>query len=133
MKELDIQVGDRVTYENYEGNLVIVLICNNAGITEMKEILKTRKLIKIERQKYEVIEENKELLTEEEKEFLKLMMNFRTDKLKYVKKAKDYKGEEELMIGGNNDQYTINFIPTKKFKNLEFNKVYYLKELGLEE
>ena len=126
---MDIQVGDRITFINSEGNNVIAIINNNAEIQEMKEILKTRKLVKIERPKYEVIEEKKELLTDEEKEFLK----------SYIKFVESFKNEKVIEINKNGNwlvltlktgieyQVEVGF----KYENIPYYKIA-LKELGLE-
>ncbi len=127
MQELDIQVGDRVTFENYEGILVTMLICKDTDITIMKETLETRKLIKIERQKYETIEEKKELLTEEEKEFLRCMIKFyKITKIKFD-------GEDIDLYEENRAVNCLSYPENFKFKNIETGVYYTLSELGLEE
>ncbi len=64
---MDIRVGDRVTYiyDNEERQRII----SNKG--ERDYYSENTKIIKIERPHYEVVEEKKELLTEEEKKYLK--------------------------------------------------------------
>lgn len=63
---MDIQVGDRITYKNGH----VELIQNNENLKDRIENC-TIEVVKIERPKYEIVEEKEELLTEEEKEFLK--------------------------------------------------------------
>lgn len=65
-KEIDIQVGDRVTFKN---RLEIIIYANN-----MKDGWKKEEIIKVERigqNDWYIVEEKKELLTDEEREFLK--------------------------------------------------------------
>lgn len=67
----EIEVGDRVTYRNkITGEIRQSIKLNSIEFTTNEEILK------IERPKYEVVEEKKELLTEEEREFLKDMCKY---------------------------------------------------------
>lgn len=93
------------------------------------EIYTAIKILKIERTKYEVIEEKKELLTEEEKEFLK----------SYIKIIEKLNNGDILSI---RKQSTWIIIKLKtgleyqaeigvRFKEIEDCKVYTLKELGL--
>lgn len=82
--------------------------------------------MKIERQNYEVIEEHKELLTEEEKEFLKMISKIRIDGISHIKRRNG-----ELDITGNT-RSIVNYIPTNKFKGLNEDEKYTLEELGLE-
>ena len=88
---------------------------------------KTIEILKIERPKYEVVEEKKELLTEEEKEFLRIFNKIEKNKIKEV----GISNSGNLCITDN--RIFTNFIDTDKFQNLEKNKSYTLKELGLEE
>jgi len=73
---LDIQVGDRVTYlDSYKTKRITII-----KDAEMVETFKIDtglyiEILKIERPQYEVIEEKKELLTEEEREFLEELID----------------------------------------------------------
>ena len=127
---MDIQVGDRVTYKHdvMEVETTEVIYDLARISTLLFEIEKgNMKILKIERPKYEVVEEKKELLTEEEKEFLRQFNKIEKNKIKEV----------EMNSLGNlcieNNRTFKNFIHTDKFQNLEKNKRYTLKELGLEE
>lgn len=120
---MDIQVGDRVTYENLEGNIVSTLIYNNVDTKTIKEVIGKRRLLKIERPKYELIEEKKELLTEEEKEFLRSYI-----KLLNIKNI-EYIEEElnELYIHTKDTFYRFDIDST--FLKMEISKHYTLEEL----
>lgn len=122
---MDIQVGDRVTYKNLEEKIVTTLIGSSVDIGSMKEILETRELLKIERPKYELVEEHKKLLTEEEKEFLKMISKIRIDGISHIRKRNG-----EISITGTTKSI-VNYIPTNKFKGLNEDEAYTLKELGL--
>ena len=125
---MDIQVGDRVywKYINEEENFIYINIvtsisdkdCINQG---------DRIILKIERPHYEVIEEKKELLTEEEKEFLK-------DMCKYYNIIKIYFCEDSIDFYDNDCIVNCPDYPHNiKFKNVEKHRYYTLEELGLEE
>ncbi len=126
----NIEVGDRVTYRckneakiNYQ-----IIVDSDAQIEDFKQ-QKDLEILKIERPKYEVIEEKKELLTKEEKEFLKVY--FKLTDLEYDS------------IKRNNDNlylYLKDSIVFMKielndscFHKLKENTLYTLQELGLEE
>lgn len=85
-------------------------------------------ILKIERPQYETIEEKKELLTKEEKEFLKDMIRWYSDVSKIIFIGRDVDiYEEEHII--NCPEYPNSL----EFKNVEERKEYTLSELGLEE
>ena len=122
---MDIQVGDRVTYKIRE--IVFTEIINNLswGVKLKNDAM--YEILKIERPKYEVVEEKKELLTEEEREFLK-------DICKYYDVSKIQLGISSLYFYTNTDYLIINVVIPEKlqFENIKRNKQYTLKELGLE-
>ena len=129
---MDIQVGDKITYKGVYGAERQVIMTNLDVIDDYKGI----DIIKIERPKYEVVEEKKELLTEEEKEFLRQALkfgNYGSDTgngtIKFIVKSGYF---IELYY----EDWTCNTIYIDKklyFKNLEQEEPYTLKELGLEE
>lgn len=134
---MDIQVGDRVTYKYLNTNKGEIFISTVEDIGEVqnykqmssnKTEISSIEILKIERPKYEVIEEKKELLTEEEKEYLKQYTKFNDINYK------------ELRI----NIFCIKFIngissitcyinTENKFKNIKLGKIYKKDELGLEE
>ena len=126
-EKLDIQVGDRVTFKYLDNNEIHKQIITYEGF--IKDLINTAyyKILKIERPKYEVVEEKKELLTEEEREFLK-------DICKYYDIAKIQFGIN-LYFFTNEDCMIVNIKIPKNlhFENIEENRKYSLKELGLEE
>ena len=125
---MDIQVGDRVTYK-YKDKIYIKIILDEYELSVLKD--DDREILKIERPKYKVVEEKKDLLTEEEKEFLKYYIKIRKEKITHII-LNCYRNEKELILVPEDDDYS-NYIPTEKFLNLEADKKYSLKELGLEE
>ena len=124
--------GDRVTYENSMGNVRQVVIKDEEQkIKYINNIDTYKNILEIERPKYEVVKEKKELLNDNEREFLK-------DICKYYNNATEiefFKGY--LLMFETNDKTTIimnlNYPENMKFKNVKKGKTYKLKELGLEE
>ncbi len=137
---MDIQVGDRVTYKSinepsYQARYKI--IADENDILKVHNCIKEEqiKILKIERPKYEVVEEKKELLTEEEKEYLSSIINtinkYSGKNIKNLMVSK-YTYHDELSFS--TDLSVVAEITVQKnFYNLESNKLYTLKELGLEE
>ena len=140
---MDIQVGDRVTYkyETEQGIRVSIIssleeaqdyknMANSSGEYDSIEI------IKIERPKYEVVEEKKELLTEEEKEFLEQVLKFGNYKEETTNGTVKFIEKKGYYIYLYYDEWACNTVYFDKnlyFRNLIEDKKYTLKELGLEE
>ncbi len=80
---MNIQIGDRITYKSANDEERQVIMTNLEQIDRYKD---SGLIIKIERQKYEVVEEKKELLTEEEREFLKQYIKMSPLNINYIKK-----------------------------------------------
>lgn len=129
---MKIEVGDRVTYK--DGYVGIVL--DNEEIN-YQTVVRDREIIKVERigqNGWEVVEEKKELLTEEEREFLK-------QTLRFGNYGKDTGNGEILFIQKYGyflrfyyDEWACNTIYFDKmecFKMLEEEKKYTLKELRI--
>ena len=137
---MDIQVGDKITYKylNNNDNKIYTSIIEDIGdLKTYERMIESRieigsiEILKIERPKYEVVEERKELLTEEEREFLKqyikIIESLNNGQVTSIRKQSSWiilKLKTEL-------EYQADIGP--KFKNLEDCKTYTLKELGLEE
>ena len=127
---MDIQVGDRIIYKHM-GEMKTSLITDDEDIENIQEDIKNNsiEIIKIERPKYEVVEEKKELLTEE-KEFLKL----------YIKLIKSLNNGQLISIRKQSGWIILELKTGleyqadigSKFKNIEDCKKYNLSELGLE-
>ena len=88
-------------------------------------------ILKIERPKYEVIEEKKELLTEEEREFLRLYIKYLNMQGKDVLIGIRKMGSEIWFLISECSGYIYKH-NSQAFKGLELNRKYTLKELGLE-
>ena len=142
MKELDLQLGDRITYyykDNTDNSLLHKVVINNDNELSMYQYMiefETIFIIKIERPKYEVVaewKEKKDLLTEEEKEFLKDMCKYYDiGKIAFDIdfnhiKIYDTNNKDDCMLA------CIDYPKSTKFKNIEKYKYYTLKELGLED
>ncbi len=116
--------GDRVIYR-VSGETIETLVADNEDVNNIQE--NRLEILKIERPKYEIVEEKKELLTEQEKEFLKIYMQVFGFKITELEKENN-----RLFIWDMGSNYVIE-IDESVFKNLEEEKSYTLKELGLEE
>lgn len=145
MNNLDIQVGDRVTHEiegvktMVENNVCIMRTVKEkrtALVTMDQVIIKDEtQILKIERIGkngwYTVYdkEEKKELLTEEERDFLEKFVKFSNNYINYIIRVEHtiifhtdchYHREEKIEVNNN------------FFNKLENNRKYTLSELGLE-
>ena len=102
----------------------------------IKELKQTSEILKIERQKYEVVEEKKNLLTDEEREYLNNVIKPFRNKVKWIYKIKyDTKKLEYISII-TYDEETIRFPCFEAgtmYKGLDTRRPHKLKELGLEE
>ena len=146
---MNIQVGDKITGKWLDNNQIVTELINsmetlNLVIGNIRN--KNIEILKIERPVYEevdsdgihieeneVIYERKELLTEEERYFLKLYIKLNTDfqeeKINYIYIISD----NFLHFNyGQNYDYEIE-ICKDMFSNLSKEKIYTLSELGLEE
>ena len=124
-KEERIQVGDKITYKNSMGNIRQVIIKDEEQkIKYLNNTNAYSKILKIERTTYEVVEENKELFTDEEREFLK-------DICKYYNIIEIEFGSTSIYFF-DVDQNVVNnfdYPQNMKIENVERNKFYTLKEL----
>ena len=135
---MDIKVGDLVTYKS-SGEIRIASIIDDKDIDNIQEDIKNKniEILKIERPHYEVVEEKKELLTKEEKEFLKQVLKFMDIKILYISIDKQVvSNRKKIHFSQNEDGSGLGYwyyIKNSYFNRLEDNKVYTLQELGLEE
>ena len=138
---MDIQAGDLVTCKYKDGTVIKEVAIDEDDVIRLEQ----KTVVKIERPVYEevdsdcihieeneVIYERKELLTEEERYFLKLYIKLNTDfqeeKINYI-----YITDNFLHFNyGKNYDYEIE-ICKDMFSNLSKEKIYTLSELGLEE
>lgn len=125
---MDIEVGDRVTLN--DGQISIMEDKNDIENLEITlNTIKEAKILKIERPKYELIEEKKELLTKEEKEFLKsyikIIENLNNGKVETI-----YRSECWVVLNLETKlAYNIEVGP--KFGNMQQDTNYTLEKLGL--
>ena len=134
---MDIQVGDRVTYR-VSDEIIETLVADNEDVKNIQEDIQENRLeiLKIERSKYEIVEEKKELLTEEEKADLKDIIEnvnkYSRMKVNIISFRETNNGR--LVINCfNNDYCMFEMVVYEKFKNLNKLEKYTLEELGLEE
>ena len=121
---MDIQVGDKVTYKyKYDNEKIEEIMIDMDYVENLKEDVDIE-ILKIERPSYEVVEEKKELLTDEERDFLKGFINIKSDKILYIQRR-----NTSIVIVG---KQWADSVLTNKFQNLEKGKQYTLKDLGLE-
>ncbi len=127
MENIDLQVGDMITYEIVEDNVFKVLkriIVDEYDIAVIK--INNYRILKIERPKYEVIKEKKELLTEEEKEFLHdILKHYEITYIRFDSYVKAFKEGGYVAV-------STDYPRDLKFEGIERYKDYTLKELGLE-
>lgn len=139
MQDLDIQVGDRVTYITKVSKIVQRKeYCNIGIVNEKRKAIITTDLDNIEKDNilkierigqngwYTVYEKDKELLTEKEREFLKQYIKFSNTVINGIKK-------DDSILNFMQYDEEINYISLiDDFEGLENHRLYYLKDLGLE-
>lgn len=116
---MNIEVGDKVTYDNG----YVEIICEDDDIN-YQTVVKNRKIVKVERPKWEVVEEKKELLTEEEREFLKIHTKFnkiKYDKIRFCTDCVEFWSDISI----------TSYHTKNKFKNIELGRFYGKKELRI--
>lgn len=130
----NIEIGDKVTYKYLDTNKQFTMIVvTDSDINDLNTMKKEDliQILKIERPKYEVIEEYKEdLLTEVEKDLLKAYI-----KLIESLNNGDIIGIERLgawLIIKLKTQLEYQVEVGPRFKNLEDSKLYTLRELEVE-
>lgn len=132
---MNIQVGDRVTYKylNTEDKReCIAVIQDIVELEDYKRMIENKselcsiEILKIERPKWEVVEEKKELLTEEEREFLKFFIkHFEVESFRFNDNDIDVKSFEDTYI------CCPDYPKNMKFEGVEKYKKYDLKELRI--
>lgn len=138
---MDIQVGDKVTHKSVEEpdeEAREYIIKDEHQLADIIScVIKNEiEILKIERPKYELIEEKKELLTDAEKGFLKQALEFGNYKEETTNGIIKFLIKDGCYIKLYYSDYACNAIYFDKklyFKNLEEDKKYTLKELELEE
>lgn len=140
---IDIQVGDRVTYEEAFGLMLQELITESNKAYYIKEF----EIIKIERIGqngwYTVYEKQADILDEKEKEYLgNLLRPFKKD-IKYIIKKKSFNGDITnlkriyfltIYMHESSKNFSLPYFTDKNmYKDMKIDRNYTLKELGLEE
>lgn len=156
MKDLDIQVGDRITYiekfktigayKGYESGFDVKEVERQIVEIVMRSDKQYRDILKVERIGqngwYTVYEKEAEILDEVEKEYLSAVIKPFKDKVKFIEK-----GKYASLLNSSENQYEFIFIRMKgndedidfpkfkkdtMYKGMKLFKKYTLKELGLE-
>lgn len=136
---MDIQVGDKITYM-YEEDCVQKVICQMVTDTTDITILKNKEenkeieIIKNERigsNSWYIVYEKKELLTEEERKFLKKIIESYNRMFKTKIRKIYYYSEKKLILINEIKEYEIEV--ENSFRKLDIGAYYALSELGLEE
>ena len=123
---MDIQVGDRVMFKSVKSKEIITVIVTSAAFGDELLDKDYAEILKIERPKYEVIKEKKELLTDEEEEFLK-------DICKYYNITGIYFDGYAVRLYENcKTVFIFDYSKNLEFKKVKTQYVYTLEELGLE-
>ena len=133
---MKIEVGDKLTGKWLDNNQIIEeMAVSNDFLQKLYKNIENNKveILKIERPNWEVVEEKKELLTEEEREFLKLALKYVNKRAKYIFKNiyGIYLTNEPLDQDGTYRSIFIDYLSGKFFVGLEENKEYSLKELRI--
>lgn len=135
-------IGTKVTFEN--GEFFIKTSMDRfendnkmffMGELEQLESSLLGKIIKVEEPEYKTVYENKEILDEAEKRYLRGVIRPFKDKVKYIKKC-NFSDTENIKIGIKKNSYIweIRLPPFEKdmmYKNMEDDKQYTLEELGI--
>ena len=125
---MKIEVGDRVTYKNNTGHIVTTLITESwqARSHEQRRRNVDYKVERIGQNGWEVVEEKKELLTDEEREFLKFFIkHFEVESFSFNDNDIDVKSFEDTYI------CCPDYPKNMKFEGVEKYKKYDLKELRI--
>lgn len=120
---MNVEVGDRVTYKHKnEKGKITTIVDTNCEVDYLRR--EDIKILKVERPNWTVVEEKKNLLTEEEREFLKQFIKFNS-KTNIQQIERDIKVIylEEIKNSG------FGFHYDSGFNGLEINKIYTLSEL----
>lgn len=130
MKNFDIQVGDRITFI-YKNEKKVELAGSSQLINQVKKAVEILKIERIGSNGWYTVyekEEKKELLTEEEREFLSCMCIY------YDIEFIIFNSEGMNIYGKHENRFVSIYSPKNlKFNNVERYKEYSLSELGLEE
>lgn len=125
---MKIEVGDKLTGKWLDNNQIIEeMAVSNDFLQKLYKNIENNKveILKIERPNWEVVEEKKELLTEEERAFLKVCVKTDND-IYYVQKNK----ERLFLINKEKTKNVFTINNGNMFKTLE-QKTYTLKELRI--
>ena len=143
----DLKDGDIVTYRNGDKRTVIAgnLINSNGYISkklnqytnELKDTVigESLNIIKVERPvKYEIVFEREEILDEIEKRYLTEVIRPFRKRIQFIQKKKEITEINPYIriVCEDNDKLVFPYITdNSKYKGMEVNKKYTLKELGL--
>lgn len=125
---MDIQVGDRVTYQVKDSIKDICIVGDTIELNSIIENIEKGEfeILKIERLKYEIIEKKKELLIEKERKFLKQFIDFSDYIIDTISKSKH-------RVNFYSDKSLVETIEIKEgcMNKLNYGKKYTISELRI--
>ena len=132
MKNIPLVVGNRVTFKlKRTGSIHTVIIQDELTLKKISDKEKYE-ILKVEAPMWEEIEfEKKELLTAEEKEFLRFLLKYYKETYRIAFCDADILFYQENDNGPDFCQY-CQYPDVLDFEGVEENKTYTLKELGME-
>ncbi len=133
MRRNKIKYGDRIAYENLNGNTLTIIAGKSFdGMNIADFTIKFGNVKSIERPNYQEIY-NCEVLDKVEKKYLGALISPFRDKVTYIKKNTVWDGDEFLVIAIKMDKSIVlpNFKKGTMYRKMKLNKEYTLEELGL--
>lgn len=133
MRRDKIKYGDRIAYENLNGNTLTIIAGKSFdGMNIADFTIKFGNVKSIERPNYQEIY-NCEVLDKVEKKYLGALISPFRDKVTYIKKNMVWNGDEFLVIAIKMDKSIVlpNFKKGTMYRKMKLNKEYTLEELGL--
>ena len=136
LKDIVLKKGDVIYFKNGDRRTNLGDIDHKVS-QESPEFFSINDIVKIERPKYEIIYEAKEILDKEEKEYLEAVLRPFKNRVKYIRKVGlDYCSNKEAQIFirfkvVKDSLWLPPFKTNTIYKGMELDKEYTLKELEL--
>lgn len=132
-KNIKLKVGDILTYQFSNENVVETTVAGWAGISikELENLHPSCKVLKLERP--QTIYEFKEILDEKEKEYLSAVIRPFKGRVDYIQKEISDAREDIVVCVAYDDYLSFPYFEKgTMYKGMELGKKYTLKELGLD-
>lgn len=133
MRRDKIKYGDRIVYEDLNGNTLTIIAGKSFDGMNLADFnIKFGNVKSIERPNYQEIY-NCEVLDKVEKKYLGALIRPFRDKVTHIKKNTVWNGDEFLVIAIKMDKSIVlpNFKKGTMYRKMKLNKEYTLEELGL--